>query len=207
MMMKHWARAADQPGFGKVKYLAPLFLYGTVTAAVGNQIRNILAGQDPDKMFGKDTAAFWGKAILRGGGLGFFGDFLQNEMTQQDTSLAAALGGPAATTVEDLLSLSHGAFFKSQRGERTDEKAKLIRFAKGNIPLINMWYTQAAFDHLLWNHAQEAASPGYLARIQARQEANYGKTYFWKPGEALPHAGPDFAKAIGGRSGATFAGN
>ena len=208
MMMKHWARAADQPGtMGKIKYLAPLFLYGTATAAVGNQIRNLLAGQDPDKMFGKDTKAFWGKAILRGGGLGFFGDFLQNETSQHDTSLAAALGGPAATTVEDLLSLTHGAFFQSQRGQQTDEKAKLIRFVKGNIPLINMWYTQAAADHLLWNHLQEAASPGYLARMQAKQEANFGKTYFWKPDEALPHAGPDLAKITGGRSGATFAGN
>jgi len=207
MMMKHWARAADQPGIGKVKYLAPLFLYGTAIAALGNQIRNLLAGQDPDKMFGKDTAAFWGKAILRGGGLGFFGDFLQSETTQHDTSLAAALGGPAATTVEDLLSLTHGAYFKSKGGElSTDEKAKLIRFAKGNIPLINMWYTQAAADHLLWNHLQEAASPGYLARMQAKQQANFGKTYYWRPDESTPHAAPNFAKAVGGDKNANFAG-
>jgi hypothetical protein len=207
MMMKHWARAASMDGIGKIKYMAPLFVYGTILAAVGNQIRNLLAGQDPDNMSVKDNPAFWGKAILRGGGLGFFGDFLQSETTQQDTSLAAALGGPAATTAEDLLSLTHGAFFKAKRGEITDEKAKLIRFAKSNIPLINLWYTQAAADHLLWNHLQEAASPGYLERMQARQEATYGKTYYWKPDEALPHAAPDFAKAVGGNSRVNFAGN
>jgi hypothetical protein len=195
------------PGFGKVKYMAPLFLYGTLIAGVGNQIRNFLAGRDPEPAIGKGSLAFWGKAILRGGGLGFFGDFLQSETTQHGSTLAAALGGPAATTAEDLLSLTHGAFFASKRGEITDEKAKLVRFAKENVPLANMWYTQAAADHLLWNNIQEAASPGYLARMQARQEANYGKTYFWKPNEALPHTTPDFAKAIGGSSKTLFASN
>jgi hypothetical protein len=206
MMMKHWARAADMDGIGRVKYLTPLFLYGTIIAAAGNQIRNLISGQDPDKMVGKGSLAFWGKALLRGGGLGFFGDFLQSETSQHDTSLAAAAGGPAMTTLEDLLSITHGAYFKSKNGVQSpDEKAKVIRFVKGNIPLINMWYTQAAADHLLWNHLQEAASPGYLARMQARQQANFGKTYYWKPDEGLPHAAPDLAKIVGGPNQATFA--
>lgn len=208
MMMKHWARAADQPGFGKIKYAAPLLVYGTVIAAVGNQIRNLLAGKDPDKMsLTWENKAFWGKAMLRSGGLGFFGDFLQSETTDHDTTLAAALGGPAATTLEDVLSLTHGAFFQAKRGQQTDEKAKLIRFAKGNIPLINMWYTQAAADHLLWNHMQEAASPGYLERMQAKAEANSNTSYYWRPNEGLPHAAPNLAKITGANQGANFAGN
>lgn len=207
MMMKHWARAADMPGTGKIKYLAPLFVYGTAMAALGNQIRNLISGQNPENMNAKENPAFWGKAILRGGGFGFFGDFLYNETTQNDTSLTAAVGGPVATTVEDLLKLTHEAAFKHSRGAVTDEKAKLIRFAKGNIPLINMWYTQAAMDHLLWNHLQEAANPGYLARMQAKQEATYGKSYYWRPDEGVPHQGPDFARAVGGEKNANFAGN
>lgn len=207
MMMKHWARAADQPGFGKVKYLAPLFVYGTVMAALGNQIRNLIAGADPENMNPKENLAFWGKALLRGGGLGFFGEFLQNESTEHETSLAAALGGPAATTAEDLLHLTHGAFFQAKRGQQVDEKAKIIRFVKGNIPLINMWYTQAAADHLIWNHLQEAANPGYLSRMVAKQEANFGKTYYWNPQSATPSRAPDLAKAVGGTQNANFAGN
>ena len=209
MMMKHWGRAAAMPGSGRIKYLAPLFLYGTVMAAVGNQIRAFLAGQDPENMDPRKNLKFWGSAVLRGGGLGFFGDFLYNETNQHDTSLAAGLGGPAATELEDLISITHGAYFKRNKAGdlNKDEKGNIIRFVKGNIPLINMWYTQAAMDHLLWNHIQEAASPGYLARMQARQEANFGKTYYWRPNENLPHAAPDLAKAVGGNSHATFAGN
>jgi hypothetical protein len=121
--------------------------------------------------------------------------------------LAAALGGPAATTAEDLLQLTHGAFFQQKRGQQTDEKAKVIRFVKGNIPLINMWYTQAAADHLVWNHLQEIANPGYLSRMTAKQEANFGKTYYWNPESATPGRAPNLAKAIGGNSNANFAGN
>lgn len=188
MMMKHWSRAAQMDGIGRAKYMAPLLLYGTVIAAAGNQVRNFLGGQNPDNV-GDPT--FWGRAFLRGGGLGFFGDFLQNEVSQHDTSLAAALGGPAATTVEDLLSMTHGAFFKSRRGEQTDEKAKLIRLVRENVPFANLWYTQAAFDHLLWNNMQEAANPGYLQRMESRQQKLYGHSYWWHPNEALPSEAPN----------------
>jgi hypothetical protein len=158
-------------------------------------------------MFGKDTAQFWGRAILRGGGLGFFGDFLQNETTQHGSTLAAAAFGPMATELEEVLNLTHDAYFKQKRGEQTQEKAKLIQLARENVPGLNMFYTQAAADHLLWNHMQEAASPGYLAKMQARQEANYGKTYYWKPDESSPHAAPNLAKAIGESPKGTFAGS
>ena len=205
MMMKHWNRAAMQPGFGKVKYAAPLFIYSTLIAAAGNQIRNIIAGKDPEDMRPSENPMFWGKAFLRGGGMGFFGDFLYGELTQQDTSLTAALGGPLVTTAEDIAGLTHGAFFQAKAGKQVDEKAKLIRFAKSNIPFLNMWYTQAAADHLIWNHLQEIANPGYLARMQARQESQYGQTYWWKPGENVPHQAPDLAKAVGSKSQAQFA--
>lgn len=183
-------------GIGAAKYMAPLFLYGTLIAAAGNQIRNVLAGQNPDNM---TDPSFWGRAVLRGGGLGFFGDFLQNEVTQHDTTLAAAVGGPALTSLEEISQLTHGAFFKERQGMRTDEGAKLIRFGRENIPFTNLWYTQAAFDHLIWNNMQEAASPGYLERLEARQEALYGKSYFWHPNEALPSEAPDLSQAVAKR--------
>jgi hypothetical protein len=196
MMMKHWARAAEMNGVGRIKYMAPLFVYGTLIAAAGNQIRNLLSGEDPDKMSGEDAWKFWGKAILRGGGLGFFGDFLQNETSSKDTSLAAALGGPGLASLEDIWNVTGAAAIKAARGEKTDEGAKLIRLARSNVPFANMWYTQAAADHLVWNHLQEAASPGYLERLQAKMEATYGKHYYWAPNENLPSAAPDLSRAV-----------
>ena len=199
MMMKHWARAASMPGSGKIKYLAPLFLYGTAIAAVGNQVRSLLAGEDPDKMVGKDAWKFWGKAVLRGGGFGVFGDFLNDATTGSDSSLAAILGGPGLATLESIWNVTGG--------KRTDEKANVIRLAQQNIPFLNMWYTQQAMNHILWNNLQEAASPGYLARMQQRQENTFGKSYYWKPNEGLPHAAPNIGRAFGAEPATSFTGD
>lgn len=196
MMMKHWGRAASMDGVGRAKYLGALGLYGTLIAAAGNQIRNLVSGKDPESMaLTADNWKFWGKALLRGGGLGFFGDFLYNEMTQNDTSLAAAVGGPALTEAEDLYKITAGAAQKAAQGKRVDEGANVIRFIRGNTPYTGLWYMQAAWDHLLWNHLQEAASPGYLSRMQARAE-KYGQQYYWNPDESAPARAPQFARAI-----------
>ena len=193
MMMKHWGRAGMMPtGTDRAQYAARLLVMGTIMGAVATQLRNLTSGKDPANIA---EPRFWAESALRGGGLGFYGDFLYDVTTSNDTSFIPALAGPAYTTAEDVWNLTAGAAIRHERGERTDEGAKLIRFAKGNIPFLNMWYTQAAFDHLIWNEMQDAASPGYLDRMQAKAYAQRGTSWWWKPGESLPSQGPDFAKA------------
>lgn len=196
MMMKHWARASEMPGAGsKFAYVAPLIIYGAATAALGNQIRNVLAGRDPENMA---SPKFWGAAILRGGGLGFYGDFFYDEFTENDTSLAAAVGGPLATSGEDLWKLTGAALIHHLQGDvRSDrmEAGNVVRFAKQNLPILNLWYLQSAMDHILWNQVQEAASPGYLERMQAKAEATKGASWYWQPHEHLPERAPDLSTA------------
>lgn len=189
MMMKHWARAASMPGMGsKFGYMAPLIVYGTVIAALGNQVRNVLSGRDPANMA---SLPFWGSAVMRGGGLGFFGDFFYDEFTEHNTSLAAALAGPMMTSAEDVWKLTGAAAIAHAKGERTDEGGNLVRFARSNLPVLNLWYTQAAMDHILWNNFQEAVSPGYLERMEARSEAMKGTTWYWRPDQTVPDRAPD----------------
>jgi hypothetical protein len=189
MMMKHWARAASLPsGSATASYVTRLLVAGTVMGALATQIRNVTSGKDPANMA---EPKFWGESFLRGGGLGFYGDFLYAEVTQHDTSLIPAVVGPLATESEQLWNLTGAAAFKAARGERTDEGAKLVRFARSNIPFLNMWYTQAAMDHLVWNEMQETASPGFLDRMQAKAYAERGTTNWWNPQEATPSRAPD----------------
>lgn len=193
MMMKHWSRAASMPtASDRAQYAARILVTGTVLGALATQLRNLASGKDPANVA---EPQFWGESFLRGGGLGFYGDFLYSELTSHDTSLIPALMGPLATETENAWNLTGGAAFKAARGERTDEGAKLVRWGKGNIPFANMWYTQAAFDHLIWNAMQDAASPGYLDRMQSKAYAQRGTSWWWKPGDSLPTNGPDFAKA------------
>lgn len=193
MMMKHWSRASDMPtASAKGMYAARLIVTGTIMGAVANELRNLISGKDPQNVA---EPRFWAEATLRGGGLGFYGDFLYSEATSHDTTLVPALMGPLATEAESAWNLTGGAAFKAARGERTDEGANLIRYAKGNLPFLNMWYTQAAMDHLVWNEMQEASSPGYLDRMQAKAEATRGTSWYWDPHESTPRQAPDFAKA------------
>lgn len=192
MMMKHWARASDMPtGRDRVGYATRLIGVSLILGAVASQLRALAAGQNPRNIA---EPQFWGESALRGGGLGFYGDFLYSELTSHDTSLIPALLGPLATESETLWNLTGGAAFKATRGERTDEGAKALRFLQGNIPLLNMWYTRAAMNHLLWNDLQEAANPGYLDRMQNKAFIQKGTTYWWDPHEGMPSSGPDFSK-------------
>ena len=208
MMKKHWERAAAMPegsgnalfmGNGTAQYAATLVVTGTIMGAVATQLRNLAAGKDPSNVAGGPETAyldpqFWGESFLRGGGLGFYWDFLYSEMTSHDTSLVPALMGPLATESEALWNLTGRAAFRAERGERTDEAGNAVRWGRGNLPVQNFWYLQAAFDHLIWNNMQEAVSPGYLDRMQAKAEATRGTSYYWDPHESLPTAAPDFGK-------------
>lgn len=192
LMLKHWNRATDlATAADRWSYGARLVVMSTILGAIAIQLRSMLNGQDPRNIA---EPMFWGEAALRGGGLGFYGDFLYSELTSHDTSLIPALAGPLATETESIWNLTGAAAFKAARGERTDEGAKSLQWLKSNIPFLNMWYTRAAMNHILWNDMQEAASPGYLDRMQSRALQTKGTTWWWDPHEGLPSAGPDFSK-------------
>ena len=42
---------------------------------------------------------------------------------------------------------------------------------------------------------QEAASPGYLERMEAKAESMKGTTWFWKPEDTVPDRAPDVSTA------------
>lgn len=192
MMMKHWARASSLPTSGqRFGYAASLVTMGTIMGAVAIQLRNLASGKDPANIL---EPRFWLEAGLRGGGLGYYGDFLYSELNSHDTSLIPAVIGPLATEAETAWHLTGGNAFKHLRGERTDEAASAIRWGKSEIPVLNNWYTKAAWDHMVWNNFQEAASPGYLDRMQLKAQQTRGSTYWWGPHQGMPNAAPDMAK-------------
>jgi hypothetical protein len=195
MVMKHWNRMGSLGTLqSKAAYGTIMAVYGTAIAATVNGIiRPFLSGQNPPDM---TNPKFWAGAILRGGGLGFYGDFLYDQLNSKDESLGATAAGPLGADINDIWNVTGAAAFQKAKGEKTDEVAKLIRMARNNNPLLNTWYTSALWDHWLWYNLQEAANPGYLDRMMQRQQ-NYGKSYFWDPHDALPAQGPDINKAVG----------
>ncbi|MCE4056292.1 hypothetical protein [Pseudomonas sp. Au-Pse12] len=205
MIIKHFKRAlAQETGWGKAGYTAALFATTTVLGAIALQINEIASGRDPKNMLDDEVGGVPGlrfglAAMLKGGALSLYGDFLFSNTTQGGTSALAAIGGPLAGDAETLLSL-RGITADAVLDDKDPSTigARLLQLGKGHIPGANLWYTKAATDHMIFHQLQEYFSPGYLRRMERRAQREFGQSYWWEPGEMSPSRLPDLG-AAGGR--------
>ena len=196
MITRHWDRALSMPSSGgSAGYMAALVASTTVLGMLALQASQVVQGKDPRDMTEWET---WVQALLKGGALSLYGDFLLADQTEGGQSALASAAGPVAGLVEDSLALTVGNIHQAARGEDTHFGAEAVRLAKSNLPGANLWYTRAATDHLIFHQMQEYLSPGYLNKMERRARKEYGQDFWWAPGEAMPERAPDLEAAVGG---------
>lgn len=202
MIMRHWGRALKMydKKRSKVGYIAALVAMQTLMGAIAMQIGEIVNGRNPRNLNpfegengGKNVIA----AVLKGGALSLYGDFLFADTNTYGRTLAGALGGPMVGLVEDTFKLTVGNLQQLAKGEETEFGAEAARFARGYTPGANLWYTKAATDRLIFFNMQELANPGYLRRMQASQQKFNGATYWWDPANPERVREIDVAQAVG----------
>ncbi len=125
--------------------------------------------------------------MLKGGGLGLYGDFLFSDHTRYGSGALASMLGPVAGLVDDAVKLVQGVPLNAVEGKPEQTGGDLVKFAKGLIPGQNLWYTKAVLDHMIFNQLQEYFSPGYLRRMEKRSRKEFNQTYWWKPQDRLPN--------------------
>lgn len=181
---------------GKAGFISSFMLLQTLTGALMLQTQSLLSGQDPRPM---DEWKFWAAAFLKGGSLGLYGDFLysQSGTTRYGSGPLEVLAGPTVGAAADVVTAMTKAGNAMTSGQDTHLGARLLNIGKGFVPGSNLWYTRAAFDHILMQNAQEMLSPGYLAAMRANSLTNFGQDWWWAPGEALPDRAPDFEGSLG----------
>ncbi|UWX04611.1 hypothetical protein H1235_07970 [Pseudoxanthomonas sp. NC8] len=178
MIFKHWERALSEPTAArKTRAMVALTTSTTLLGMVALQASMLRDGKDPLTV---QDARVWMAALLKGGALSIFGDFLFAKETEHGRGALATLLGPVAGLTEEALALTWGNLIEASKGEETNFGAEAIRFAKGNTPgvsaLLNLWYTRAIADHLIVHDMQEAASPGYyLNRMENRAYDEFGQ--------------------------------
>lgn len=118
----------------------------------------------------------WQAAMMQGGGMGIYGDFLLGETNRFGRSALDTLAGPTLGSISDLDELRA----KAMAGE--DTAASAIRFITSNTPFANLFYTRAALDHLILFEFQEAVNPGYLRRMERRIRRENNQEFFISPG-------------------------
>lgn len=192
-----WDIGLSRPSMGgKIQFLSSVMLMQTLAGAMMLQTQSLLSGQDPRPM---DDWKFWLASFIKGGSLGIYGDFLfsANATTRYGSGPLEAIAGPtigtAATAVTALVQAGNAL----SEGKETRLSAKMINMGKGFIPAQNLWYTRAATDHIIFQNAQEALSPGYLANMRAASMKNFKQDWWWAPGDLAPERAPDMANAFG----------
>lgn len=151
--------------------LVPIIVLTTTLGYISGAAKDVLRGREP-----KDpkSPAVWRDALLRGGGLGIFGDFMFAEYSRYGRSFEQTVAGPAIGTFSDALSLAHkSAMLKADAQD-------YFQFIKSITPGANLFYTEAAFNYLLFYGFMEQMEPGYLRRMEAQRRREYDQE-FWLP--------------------------
>ena len=180
---------------GKAAFMTALPVAMTLAGGMMIQVQQLLAGKDPQPM---GSWKFWAAAFLKGGSLGLYGDFLfsNSGTTRLGTGPLEAIAGPTIGAVADMASFVAQAPGLIAQGKEPHLAAKAINIAKGFMPGNNLWFTKAATDHMIFQQAQEALNPGYLAGMRARTIREFGNDWWWTPGDSLPSRAPNMEKAI-----------
>lgn len=189
MMSRHWRRMLETPQglqgapmmANRLAYAGAMMVSLSALGAIAFQTKQLVSGKDPVDM---TTPKFWGRAMSQGGGLGFMGDILMGDTTDDrgklDT-LGSMLLGPSFGSAAELFELTKGNFDEWRAGKDMHAGAEGLRFARGHLPMVNLWYGKAALDHMGLYALQENMSPGYLGRIQGKARKDWGQDYWLDP--------------------------
>ena len=205
MMSRHWRRMLDTPQglegapvvANRLAYAGAMMVSLTALGAIAFQTKQLVAGKDPVDM---TTGKFWTRAMAQGGGLGFFGDMLLSDTTEdrgQLDTLGRAFLGPSFGSAAAVWELTKGNVDELMAGKDTHAGAESLRFARGHLPLVNLWYAKAALDHAGLHALQENLSPGYLNRMQQRARKDWQQEWWWEPGTGGPERAPSFEEIAG----------
>ncbi len=204
VLTTHALRGFAAPGIskgGRAAYIGGMLIGLTLIGALSLQLKQISDGKDPR---GMDDQQFWWRAFLQSGGLGIFGDVVDQAsqgLTRPET-IASAIGGPlAGLGVDAMRVVSPGWRRIVGDGEQNLEGA-LVAFASRYAPGSSLWYLKLAFDRMIVSQLRQMADPKAwrsYQRMEKRAREDFGQRYWWRPGKADPDRLPDFGVALGDR--------
>jgi hypothetical protein len=180
----------------RIGFAAAMGVGGTLVGAMGVQLREISKGREPMPM---DRWQFWGKAMLSGGGMGIWGDFLFNGVNEMGQGPANVIGGPLAGLAKDMSDMAFGDPFKwvQAHDKETEWEAKFpskaVAFMKANTPGTSLWWARLALEREIWDALDELADPHVHRKQKAKERKQlktYGNEYYSPPGSGITGQGP-----------------
>jgi len=152
--------------------LAGMTMAGYAAMTMKDLARGYWPPRDPTD---KDTII---AAMIQGGAMGIYGDFLFSRVNRFGSGIAETAIGPGLGSVFDFIDLIAKARDAGLSAEEEVKASDWLNYALQNTPFINLFYTRPALDYLFLNSMREAASPGYLKRMEKRRRTDYGQESF-----------------------------
>ena len=145
-------------------------------------MKDLSKGRDPRSL---DKPETWLAAVVQSGGAGIFGDIFLGKTDRFGNSPVHALAGPLADSLGSLARIGGEAI----RGDWEHTGHDAARFAMGQAPFVNLWYTRAALDWAFLYHVREMLSPGSLRRSERKMKEEFNQRYLFTPSHNIKRGG------------------
>jgi hypothetical protein len=189
VVLNHLLPSLRAASNGRGSHLAAVAMGSILMGAMVIQLRQIITGKEPRQDM--DTGKFWLAAVLQGGGLGLFGDFLLQDYNRFGQSFGGTLAGPVVGTAQSLLKA--GDLYGLAEGEWDAQEfaAETFGIASREIPGVNIWYSRLVVERMLLDQVEKMLDPKYdtrMLRLEKKMQKDFGQKYWWRQGEMLPEA-------------------
>ena len=183
----------DVGGMAHLIGMTTLLGYASMT------LKELTKGRNPrDPKNAGDYFKVVSAAMVQGGGLGIYGDFMFGDANRLGGGFIGSLAGPTAGTIEDAHKIlttlrdgvsEHGWAEGARRGG-----VEAFQVAKNNTPFLNLFWARIALDYAVLYGLQEAMNPGFLRRYEARVKQENQQTFWLRPSQPVL---PQLARLVG----------
>ena len=164
VVQMHIARLHNMTGSGKVAYTVAGVMSSIVFGGLALMAYDLVTGKKPRDI---ERPEFLWESIMKGGGLGIFGDLFSLAENRYGHSWLGTFVGVPYSTGEDIAGIL-GDIKNEIKGDDTNVMANAYNRAKKYIPAQNLWMTRTLFSETLGDFVQEAIDPDFY-------EAQYKK--------------------------------
>jgi hypothetical protein len=170
----------------RLDYAAQIAIGTTALGGLALQAKEVTKGRTPRDV---EDWKFWQAAMLQGGGLGLFGDFLFAEYSRFGRDPFVEFTGPVVGLASDVARTFKGNLERSADGKDSRFLKDMFNLAKRNTPALNLWYSRLIMDRLLLDNIERAVDPKFdknLRRMERRWQRETGQKYWWRKGDMTP---------------------
>lgn len=165
-------------GNGEITGLAKLLVTTTLMGYASMALKDVAKGRTPRDP-AEDPVKVFTAAMLQGGGLGIYGDFLFGQASRFGGGTVESLAGPTIGAAGRFIDLYHRAL----AGD--DVAARALNEGLNNTPFANLFYARAVMNYLFLYEMQEQMNPGYLRRMERQVEKEQGQQFLVRPSDVV----------------------